>query len=157
MKLDKLLNINVLGGTSFISWCIYYLVIIGSRCYTNGHKTRHHQPFQIKRSHHQNPSSPYNQFYFTNQANSPHNVFSSLLTSPWVTPLSIKETCRTASDNRAGMCMPKKACLSSGGYVAGTCGLLGSCCVCKYDTTNGLLWCPTCSFDISHTNINLIG
>lgn len=56
-------------------------------------------------------------------------MISSLLTSPWITPLSIKETCTTASDNRAGMCMPKKACLASGGYVAGTCGILGSCCV----------------------------
>lgn len=56
-------------------------------------------------------------------------MISSLLTSPWLTPLSIKETCTTASDNRAGVCMPKKACLASGGYVAGTCGILGSCCV----------------------------
>ncbi|KAG9508925.1 Solute carrier family 35 member G1, partial [Fragariocoptes setiger] len=44
-------------------------------------------------------------------------VTSSILTSPWISPLSIKETCQTASDNRAGMCMPKKACLGSGGTI----------------------------------------
>lgn len=74
-------------------------------------------------------ASPYNQFYLTNNVNSPHNVISSILTGSLISPLSLKETCTTASDNRAGICIPKKACLSSGGYVAGTCGILGSCCV----------------------------
>lgn len=135
MDLDTGIYVNIFVVMKSFNLLIFYriLFIITTSFLVVGYTNKNQHSHHIKRSNNnqQNPSSPYNQFYFTNQANSPHNVFSSLLTSPWISPLSIKETCRTASDNRAGMCMPKKACLGSGGYVAGTCGLLGSCCVCK--------------------------
>lgn len=37
--------------------------------------------------------------------------------------------CTTSADNRAGVCMPKKACLATGGINAGSCGVLGTCCI----------------------------
>lgn len=50
-----------------------------------------------------------------------------------LTPIShfARSECTAAVDNRVGLCMPKSACLSSGGYVAGSCGFVLSCCVCK--------------------------
>ncbi|XP_027201547.1 uncharacterized protein LOC113795558 [Dermatophagoides pteronyssinus] len=55
----------------------------------------------------------------------PQNVINSLLT-----PILLRSECSAAVDNRMGLCMPKSACLSSGGYVAGTCGYgVLSCCV----------------------------
>ncbi|KAH7646583.1 hypothetical protein HUG17_2121 [Dermatophagoides farinae] len=55
----------------------------------------------------------------------PQNVINSLLT-----PILLRSECTAAVDNRMGLCMPKSACLSSGGYVAGTCGYgVLSCCV----------------------------
>lgn len=37
--------------------------------------------------------------------------------------------CTTSADNRAGICMPKKVCLATGGINAGSCGVLGTCCI----------------------------
>ena len=43
--------------------------------------------------------------------------------------ISIISECLTSADNRAGICMSKATCLSSGGIVAGQCGILGTCCI----------------------------
>ncbi|XP_053207991.1 uncharacterized protein LOC128392036 isoform X2 [Panonychus citri] len=40
-----------------------------------------------------------------------------------------RSECYTSADNRVGLCMPKAACSSTGGIVAGNCGLLMACCI----------------------------
>src|SRR5699024_11164828 len=46
-----------------------------------------------------------------NQMQTLHPVINSLLT-----PIMPRSECTAAVDNRVGLCMPKSACLSSGGY-----------------------------------------
>lgn len=65
--------------------------------------------------------SYYNQF----SEYRPQNVINSLLTP--MTALTRTE-CFT-SGNRAGICMSKKSCGATGGIAAGSCGVLGSCCI----------------------------
>ncbi|KAJ6224680.1 hypothetical protein RDWZM_003225 [Blomia tropicalis] len=62
--------------------------------------------------------------FFVRPGQEPQNVINSLLT-----PIILRNECTAAVDNRVGLCMPKSACLSSGGYVAGSCGFVLSCCV----------------------------
>lgn len=54
----------------------------------------------------------------------PQNVINSL-----ITPMIPRSECFTSADNRAGICMSKKACASSGGISAGSCGVIGTCCI----------------------------
>ena len=54
----------------------------------------------------------------------PQNVINSL-----ITPMIPRSECYTSADNRAGICMSKKACASSGGISAGSCGVIGTCCI----------------------------
>lgn len=54
----------------------------------------------------------------------PQNMINSL-----ITPMIPRTECFTSADNRAGICMSKKACASSGGISAGSCGVIGTCCI----------------------------
>lgn len=50
----------------------------------------------------------------------------SFIGNPMMMPRS---ECFTSADNRAGMCMSKKSCAASGGISAGSCGVIGTCCI----------------------------
>lgn len=67
--------------------------------------------------------------YFSRPEYRPQNVINSLLTG--VSPLFPRTECYASADNRAGVCMAKTACLSSGGTIASNCGhmSIGACCV----------------------------
>ena len=54
----------------------------------------------------------------------PQHVINSL-----ITPMIPRSECFTSADNRAGICMSKKACATSGGISAGSCGVIGTCCI----------------------------
>ena len=54
----------------------------------------------------------------------PQNVINSL-----ITPIIPRSECFTSADNRSGLCMSRKTCISTGGIPAGTCGVIGSCCI----------------------------
>ncbi|XP_054166099.1 uncharacterized protein LOC128963611 [Oppia nitens] len=56
----------------------------------------------------------------------PQSIINSLLT-PALYP--VRSECVATADSRTGLCMPKAACLSSGGYVANTCNFVLSCCI----------------------------
>ncbi|RWS29159.1 hypothetical protein B4U80_05545, partial [Leptotrombidium deliense] len=59
-----------------------------------------------------------------------NNVINTLLH-----PLLQRNECLTSADNRQGVCLPKASCLATGGIVAGTCGFLSFCCICKHQGT----------------------
>lgn len=54
----------------------------------------------------------------------PQNMINSL-----ITPMIPRSECFTSADNRAGICMSKKSCATSGGIAAGSCGVIGTCCI----------------------------